>query len=162
MLITLSRRTAICQSVAEVQLTSVVTLGAVSHRFIYFYVVYCSIYVIQVPYQLGHILILWYLHLDVRGKNSCNDLYRTLVCLYRYFILYFFIKESASNVCKFIFKTCIICRLFQTSVVSQSSLRLALLIARLPHPLQQTHISLKCFYVVCSHHEILFIFYPPM
>ena len=33
MLITLSRRTAICQSVAEVQLTGVVPLGAVSHRF---------------------------------------------------------------------------------------------------------------------------------
>ena len=33
MLITLSRRTAICQSVSEVYLTSVVPLGAVSHRF---------------------------------------------------------------------------------------------------------------------------------
>ena len=33
MLITLSRRTAICQSVAEVQLTGVAPLGAVSHRF---------------------------------------------------------------------------------------------------------------------------------
>ena len=33
MLITLSRRAAICQSVAEVQLTGVAPLGAVSHRF---------------------------------------------------------------------------------------------------------------------------------
>ena len=33
MLITLSRRTAICQSVAEVQLTGVAPFGAVSHRF---------------------------------------------------------------------------------------------------------------------------------
>ena len=33
MLITLSRRAAICQSDAEVQLTGVVPLGAVSHRF---------------------------------------------------------------------------------------------------------------------------------
>ena len=33
MLITLSRRTAICQSVAEVQLTGVAPLGAVSHRY---------------------------------------------------------------------------------------------------------------------------------
>ena len=33
MLITLSRRTAICQSVAEVLLTGVAPLGAVSHRF---------------------------------------------------------------------------------------------------------------------------------
>ena len=33
MLITLSRRTAVCQSVAEVQWTGVVSLGAVSHRF---------------------------------------------------------------------------------------------------------------------------------
>ena len=33
MLITLSRRTAIYQSVAEVKLTDVVPLGAVSHRF---------------------------------------------------------------------------------------------------------------------------------
>ena len=32
MLITLSRRTAICQSVAEVQLTGVAPLGSVSHR----------------------------------------------------------------------------------------------------------------------------------
>ena len=32
MLITLSRRTAVCQSVAEVQLTGVVPLGAVIHR----------------------------------------------------------------------------------------------------------------------------------
>ena len=33
MLITLSRRAAICQSVAEFQLTGVAPLGAVSHRF---------------------------------------------------------------------------------------------------------------------------------
>ena len=33
MLITLSRRTAICQSVSEVQLTGVTAFGAVSHRF---------------------------------------------------------------------------------------------------------------------------------
>jgi hypothetical protein len=33
MLIILSRRTAICQSVAEVYLTSVAPLGALSHRF---------------------------------------------------------------------------------------------------------------------------------
>ena len=33
MLITLSRRVAICQSVAEDQLTGVAPLGAVSHRF---------------------------------------------------------------------------------------------------------------------------------
>ena len=32
MLITLSRRTAICQSVAEVELTGVAPLGAVGHR----------------------------------------------------------------------------------------------------------------------------------
>ena len=36
MLITLSRRTAICQSVAEVWLIVVVLLGAVSHRFYFF------------------------------------------------------------------------------------------------------------------------------
>ena len=36
MLITLSRRAAICQSVAEVQLTGLAPLGAVSHRFIIF------------------------------------------------------------------------------------------------------------------------------
>ena len=35
MLTTLSRHTAICQSVAEVQLTGVVFLGAVSHRFMF-------------------------------------------------------------------------------------------------------------------------------
>ena len=42
MLITLSRRTAICQSVAEVQLAGVAPLGAVSHRFnlILFYCYY--------------------------------------------------------------------------------------------------------------------------
>ena len=34
MLITLSRRTAICQSVAEVLLTSLFPLGAISHIFI--------------------------------------------------------------------------------------------------------------------------------
>ena len=33
MLITLSRRAAICQSVAEVQLTGVAPLGAASHKF---------------------------------------------------------------------------------------------------------------------------------
>ena len=33
MLITLSRRTAICQSVAEDELTGVATLEALSHRF---------------------------------------------------------------------------------------------------------------------------------
>ena len=33
MLITLSRRAAICQSVAEVELIAVAPLGAVSHRF---------------------------------------------------------------------------------------------------------------------------------
>ena len=33
MLITLSRRTAICQSAAEVYLTGVAPLGAVRHRF---------------------------------------------------------------------------------------------------------------------------------
>ena len=36
MLITLSRRAAICQSFAEVQLTGVAPLGAVSHRFNFF------------------------------------------------------------------------------------------------------------------------------
>ena len=36
MLIRLSRRAAICQSVAEVQLTGVAPLGAVSHRFNFF------------------------------------------------------------------------------------------------------------------------------
>ena len=36
MLITLSHHAAICQSVAEVQLTSVAPLGAVSHRFNFF------------------------------------------------------------------------------------------------------------------------------
>ena len=36
MLITLSRRNAICQSVAKVQLTGVAPLGAVSHRFNFF------------------------------------------------------------------------------------------------------------------------------
>ena len=36
MLITLSRRSAICQSVAEVYLTGVASLGAVSHRFNFF------------------------------------------------------------------------------------------------------------------------------
>ena len=39
MLITLSRRTAICQSVAEVQLTGVAPLGAVSHRFIIIFII---------------------------------------------------------------------------------------------------------------------------
>ena len=38
MLITLSRRTAIFQSVAEVYLTGVAPLGAVSHRFNFNYV----------------------------------------------------------------------------------------------------------------------------
>ena len=42
MLITLSRRTAVCQSVAEVELTGVAHLGAVSHRFYYYY--YCYYY----------------------------------------------------------------------------------------------------------------------
>ena len=37
MLVTLSRCSAICQSVAEVLLTGVVSLGAVSHRFIYLF-----------------------------------------------------------------------------------------------------------------------------
>ena len=37
MLITLSRRTTICQSVAEVWLTAVAPLGAVSHRFNFFH-----------------------------------------------------------------------------------------------------------------------------
>ena len=41
MLITLSRRTAICQSVVEVWLTGVVPLGAVSDRFFYF-IILCS------------------------------------------------------------------------------------------------------------------------
>ena len=36
MLITLSRRAAICQSLAEVQLTGLAPLGAVSHRFNFF------------------------------------------------------------------------------------------------------------------------------
>ena len=36
MLITLSRRTAICESVAEVQLTNKVSLGALSHYLIFF------------------------------------------------------------------------------------------------------------------------------
>ena len=55
MLITLSRRTVICQSVAEVQLTGVAPLGAVSHRFIFlnlyisailqFYYIYIYIYI---------------------------------------------------------------------------------------------------------------------
>ena len=36
--------------------------------------IYCSVYILQVPYQLlAHILILWYHHLNV-GKNSCHDL----------------------------------------------------------------------------------------
>ena len=38
MLITLSRRTAICQSVAEVYLNGVAPLGAVSHRFNFLFV----------------------------------------------------------------------------------------------------------------------------
>ena len=42
MLITLSRRTAICQSVAEVQLTGEVPLGAVSHRFNLILIIYKS------------------------------------------------------------------------------------------------------------------------
>ena len=37
MLITLSRRAAICQSVAEVQLTGLAPLGAVSHRLRLYY-----------------------------------------------------------------------------------------------------------------------------
>ena len=36
MLITLSRRTAICQSVAEVYLTGMASWGALSHRFNFF------------------------------------------------------------------------------------------------------------------------------
>ena len=43
MLITLSRRTTICQSVAEVYMSGVVPLGAVSHRFNY------NIFKINVP-----------------------------------------------------------------------------------------------------------------
>ena len=43
MLIKLFRRTAIYQSVAEVFLTGVAPLGAVSHRFIYIYI-YIYIY----------------------------------------------------------------------------------------------------------------------
>ena len=44
MLITLSRRTAICQSVAEVKLTGVAPLGALSHRFNYLvqYILYMT------------------------------------------------------------------------------------------------------------------------
>ena len=37
MIITLSRRTASCQSVAEVLLTGVAPLGGVSHRFTFFF-----------------------------------------------------------------------------------------------------------------------------
>ena len=39
MLITLSRRAAICQSVAEVQLTGLAPLGAVSHRFFFIIII---------------------------------------------------------------------------------------------------------------------------
>ena len=42
MLIGLSRRTVICQSIAEVYLTGVAPLEAVSHRFILIY--YCYYY----------------------------------------------------------------------------------------------------------------------
>ena len=40
MLITLSRRAAICQSVAEVQLTGVDPFEAASHKFNYFYILF--------------------------------------------------------------------------------------------------------------------------
>ena len=43
MVITLFRRAAICQSVAEVQLTDVAPLGAVSQRFNFFYYFLISI-----------------------------------------------------------------------------------------------------------------------
>ena len=46
MLITLSRRTAICQSVAEVYLTGVGPLGAASHRFIIIIIIIIIIIVI--------------------------------------------------------------------------------------------------------------------
>ena len=46
MLITLSRRTAICQSVAEVQLTGVAPLVAVSHRFNFFNLIIIIIIII--------------------------------------------------------------------------------------------------------------------
>ena len=42
MLITLSRRTTICQSFAEVQLTCVAPLGAVSHRFNFLIIRHCD------------------------------------------------------------------------------------------------------------------------
>ena len=42
MLITLSRRAAICQSVAQVYLTGVAPLGAVSHRFNFLKFFYCA------------------------------------------------------------------------------------------------------------------------
>ena len=57
MLITLSRRTAICQSVVEVQLTRVASLGAVSHRFlqimlicVFDIVFFWSLTILYIPY----------------------------------------------------------------------------------------------------------------
>ena len=65
MLITLSRRTAVYQSAAEVLLTSVALLGAVSHRFNYIYShgsYYCKSYLFK--YYLYYIILLYehYLH----------------------------------------------------------------------------------------------------
>ena len=51
MLITLSRRTAICYSVAEVQLTGVAPIGAVSHRFdLIFDSLHCSFF--EIPFRI--------------------------------------------------------------------------------------------------------------
>ena len=45
MLITLSRRTTICHSLAEVSLTGVAPLGAVSHRFDFNFIIIIIIYI---------------------------------------------------------------------------------------------------------------------
>ena len=90
MLITLSRRTDICQSVSEVYLTSVAPLGAVSHIFIFFNgyglemysllsvvtevvqtvsVLFCAQLLISIYYSLNHQDCLEYVVITTFSKN---------------------------------------------------------------------------------------------
>ena len=67
MLITLSRRTAICQSVAEVQLTGLAPLGAVSHRFnlIYLILIPLNIFLIENLFVISLFLFVRYTAITV-------------------------------------------------------------------------------------------------
>ena len=59
MLITLSRRAAICHSFAEVQLTGVAPLGAVSHRFNFYFFFIINIHFILFFSKLEHLTYLF-------------------------------------------------------------------------------------------------------